>query len=158
MNKEFALNTSSVCSCSQVRSFNVGSSCEELWWYIVSWCLSETKAVVTATIGRGDGFEPIRTDHASGCPLEPCLHRGTFINRVPILHRVYTVETFTPYLHRTYTVSTPCLHASAETTRTRKITRCILKSLYTTYTCMCDRYFVGKKHLLSITQLSYGIV
>jgi hypothetical protein len=101
------------------------------------------KAVVTVTIVREDGFEPIGIDHASGCPLEPCLHRGAFINRVPFLNRVYTV--LTPCLHRVYTVSTPCLHASAETTRISNITRCIPKSLYNTY--MCHRCLLEKEYL-----------
>ena len=34
-------------------------------------------AVMTVTIGGG-GFEPIGIDHASGCPVEPCLHSVTF--------------------------------------------------------------------------------
>jgi hypothetical protein len=43
-------------------------------------------AVMTVTIGGGDGFEPIGIDHASGCPTEPCLHRVHFLHVYAHLH------------------------------------------------------------------------
>ena len=59
-------------------------------------------AVMTVTIGGGDGFEPIGIDHASGCPTEPCLHRVHFLH-------VYAHFTLKQNLHRVYTALTSCM-------------------------------------------------
>ena len=62
-------------------------------------------AVMTVTIGGGDGFEPIGIAHANGCPLEPCytvypFYTCTLFTRVRSLTRLRRIYTRIP-LHRT---------------------------------------------------------